>query len=248
MPPRRAQSRSGSTHFREGEVDRLLNIVNELLPRDDNEWQLVTDQYNLNRPREFPEREKDSIRNVKKPTGDQTIPASVRRAKQIQRRIEDRISVETADDGVNHNEIEDDLDDDVSINYEGLDNDESNNNVEDAEATLEEDNGLGESSGNIAGNGPIEPEDPPTIIQQSSTPRQQHPVARSPLTLNQTRSSNGQPLPHRPPRQANTTTQRSGYTEQQLIDMMQMQNSSSTSSSAIRSARSPSPLRLHPTH
>ena len=140
-------------------MDRLLNIVNELLPRGDNEWQLVTDQYNLNRPREFPEREKDSIRNkfkalknVKKPTGDPTIPASVRRAKQIQRRIEDRISVETADDGVNHNEIEDDLDDDVSINYEGLNNDESNNNVEDAEAILEEDNGLGESSGNIASN------------------------------------------------------------------------------------------------
>ena len=132
-------------------MDRLLNIVNELLPRGDIEWQLVTDQFNLNRPREFPEREKDSIRNkfkalknVKKPTGDQTIPASVRRAKQIQRRIEDRISVETADDGVNHNEIEDDLDDDVSINYEGLNNDESNNNVEDTEATLEEDNGLGE--------------------------------------------------------------------------------------------------------
>ena len=70
----------------------------------------------------FPEREKDSIRNKfkalkneKKPTGDPTIPVSVKRAKQIQRRIEDRISVETADDGVNHNEIGDDLDDDVAI-------------------------------------------------------------------------------------------------------------------------------------
>ena len=64
MGPRQQRQRgTGSFHFKEGEVDRLLNIIDERLPRGDNEWQLVADDYNTNRPREFPEREKDYLRN-----------------------------------------------------------------------------------------------------------------------------------------------------------------------------------------
>ena len=132
-PRQQRQSGTGSSHFKEGEVDRLLNIIDERLPRGDNEWQLVADDYNTSRPREFPEREKDSLRNkfktlrnVRKPTGDPTIPAAVRRAKQIQRRIEDRIAVETADDGVNHNEF-DDLDEEPEEDIQN-ENDVQNGN------------------------------------------------------------------------------------------------------------------------
>ena len=54
---------SVKAHFKEGEVDRLINLINERLPTGDNEWQLVADDYNTNRPREFPERERDSLQN-----------------------------------------------------------------------------------------------------------------------------------------------------------------------------------------
>ena len=86
MGPRQRPKGSGSIHFREAEIDRLLNTIDRRLPRGDNEWQIIADDFNSSRPREFPEREKDSLRNkfkalrnVRKPTGDPTIPVVVRR-------------------------------------------------------------------------------------------------------------------------------------------------------------------------
>ena len=59
MGPRQQRQRgTGSSHFKEGELDRLLNLIDEGLRREDNGWQLVADDYSTYRPREFPEREK----------------------------------------------------------------------------------------------------------------------------------------------------------------------------------------------
>ncbi len=68
----------------------LLQIVEEILPRGGNEWLLVSESYNTNRPAHMTARDDESLRNkfksmrnVKKPTGDPSIPEYIRRAKLI---------------------------------------------------------------------------------------------------------------------------------------------------------------------
>jgi hypothetical protein len=94
-------------HWREEEVRLLLDIVEDILPRGGNEWTLCANQYNSKRQPWMAERDDDQIKNkykalknVKKPTGDPTIPPLVLRAKRIQNDIETKICVATLDDGI----------------------------------------------------------------------------------------------------------------------------------------------------
>ena len=61
----------------------------------------------------------------------------MRRAKQIQRRIEDRIAVETADDGVNHNEF-DDLDEEPEEDIQNEDDVQNGNDLDENDPLLAE--------------------------------------------------------------------------------------------------------------
>jgi hypothetical protein len=94
-------------HWSIAELNRLFEIIENVLPRGANEWTIVAERYNSNRPRGFVERDEESmrnkfksLRNVKKPTGDPLCPEEVRRAKRIQREIEAKIGVETLDDNM----------------------------------------------------------------------------------------------------------------------------------------------------
>ena len=83
-------------HWMTDEVTMLLDKVDEIKPRGSNEWEAVARAYNISRlSAEYltgrPERDVDScktkfkaLKNVKKPTGDPTIPPEVKRAKQIE--------------------------------------------------------------------------------------------------------------------------------------------------------------------
>jgi hypothetical protein len=95
-----------STNYREECITRLLRIViethkvKEKLPLGMNDWEAVHVAYTTRRPPKVPERDLESLRrkfkgdqcslgmvNVKKPTGDPTIPPHVRDAKRIQHDI-----------------------------------------------------------------------------------------------------------------------------------------------------------------
>ena len=129
--------------------------------------------------------------------------------------------METADDGVNHNEF-DDLDEEPEEDIQ---------NENDVQNDLDEKDPLLAEIGGYLGptqdinNGPIQPVELPPI-QQRTAPRQPRP----PAPLTSTTSVN---INNRPPRPvASTTTQRSGYSSQQIIDMAQLQNSTSAGSSS----------------
>ena len=108
MPPKRSvRIQERGKHWTEEETTRLLDIVQDLLPLGVNDWMNVCNLYNFNRPVLFPARDLDSLRskfktlrNVRKSTGDPTIPINVKRAKQIQKQLEGKTSVSTLDDQV----------------------------------------------------------------------------------------------------------------------------------------------------
>ena len=94
--------------------------MEKVLPRGANEWERVTNNYNVSRLlgqlRSRPERDQDSckakyktLKNVKKPTGDPHIPSNVKRTKEIQKEIEKKMSTLDLDD----EECEDDEKDEV---------------------------------------------------------------------------------------------------------------------------------------
>jgi hypothetical protein len=96
--------------------------VEKVLPRRGaNEWERVTNNYNVSRLlgqlRSRPERDQDSCKSKyktlknhgKKPTGDPHSPPNVKRAKEIQKEIEKRMSTLDLDD----EECEDDEKDEV---------------------------------------------------------------------------------------------------------------------------------------
>ena len=107
-------------HWMTEEVTILLDKVDEYKPRGTNEWEAVTRAYNISRLsieslNGRPERDVDScktkfkaLKNVRKPTGDPSIPPDVKRAKQIQYQIESRMSAVNFDDNDAQEEDDDD--------------------------------------------------------------------------------------------------------------------------------------------
>ena len=83
------------------ELQALLDIVEEVLPRSPNEWEEVSRRHIEN----YPGRTLDSIRrkfnalaNHKKPTGDPHCPPTVRRAKRIFALIRERMDISDGED------------------------------------------------------------------------------------------------------------------------------------------------------
>ncbi|KAJ2975528.1 hypothetical protein NUW54_g11718 [Trametes sanguinea] len=102
----------GSTNFSTADLDTLLKLVEKHMPYGMNGWKRVCDEYN-----EYalvnirPKRDARALRqkyyrlvNSKKPTGDPDCPDEVRRAKRLEREIEER---------VHYGVINDDADDEV---------------------------------------------------------------------------------------------------------------------------------------
>ena len=80
--------RSKGPTYKKGEVDFLLDLLEDLKPACSDEWDIVTQEYN----KQFPgrERDRDSLRrkfntlhNKKVPTGNPTMPEDVERAKMV---------------------------------------------------------------------------------------------------------------------------------------------------------------------
>jgi hypothetical protein len=115
MPGRKGKSADNKgRHWKDQEVKLLLNIVEETLPRGQQEWLTVVTEYNQRRIAWMAERDEEQIRNkfkalrnTKKPTGDPTCPPNIRRAKQLMHLIERRCSVTTMDDSDSDGEVGD---------------------------------------------------------------------------------------------------------------------------------------------
>ena len=85
----------GAKNYSQAEKDKMLDIVSEVLPLGDLDWQQVAEKHN----RLFPAtaRDADSLKRKftelakkKPPTGDPNCPQDVKRAKQLFRNIEKR--------------------------------------------------------------------------------------------------------------------------------------------------------------
>ena len=110
-------------HWTDPETVVLLGIVETKLPRGIEEWNAVSTEYNISRLQlpalsGRPERDADScktkfksLKNVRKPTGDPSIPPNVKRAKIIQCSIERKMSALNMDDDENE-EVEEEPNDD----------------------------------------------------------------------------------------------------------------------------------------
>ena len=102
MPSKTKRRVGGGKHWKDCDVNLLLDILYEHLPRGGNEWELVVEEFNKKTPAqrdvESCRRKYKSLKNVRKPTGDPDCPDNVKRAKRIQREIETRISASTLDD------------------------------------------------------------------------------------------------------------------------------------------------------
>lgn len=92
-------------HWRNDELELMLTITEKILPRGSNEWERIAEEFNNSRSAGMNERDADAIRNkfkslknMRKPTGAPTIPPSVKKAKAIQKAVEQRMSVITFDD------------------------------------------------------------------------------------------------------------------------------------------------------
>jgi flagellar biosynthesis GTPase FlhF len=133
MPPK-AKGR-GMT-FQNVEVDLLLTLLEDAKPTGQEQWERLTNEFNRRvgtRPREMESlRTKfKSLRNKPKPTGDPDCPEEVRRAKRIQRDIENQMGVEDWDDDGDDNDGDDNDGDDNDGENVGDDNhgdDEGQNN------------------------------------------------------------------------------------------------------------------------
>ena len=84
--------------FTQAELDGLLDIIEDLLPIGPNDWDRLAERHctyypGLGRSRESLKRKFALLYNHKKPTGDPTCPATVRRAKRVWERIKEEMDV-----------------------------------------------------------------------------------------------------------------------------------------------------------
>ena len=101
--PKPAQSRG--KNYSDANLNYLLDIVEENLPCESDEWNEISLQYNAyfggkeSRSGEDLKNKFKALKATKKPTGDPKCPPAVRRAKLIQKAMESRMDVQTLDSG-----------------------------------------------------------------------------------------------------------------------------------------------------
>ncbi|EGZ21322.1 hypothetical protein PHYSODRAFT_489553, partial [Phytophthora sojae] len=96
---------SETTNYSTADVDRLLTLVEKMLPLGRDEWERLAMTYNANRPRGSPERDFESLRrkfkvlhSTRKPAGVQEIPPLIKKAMEVKRAIDDKANVVEMDD------------------------------------------------------------------------------------------------------------------------------------------------------
>ncbi|KAE9339417.1 hypothetical protein PF008_g11582 [Phytophthora fragariae] len=96
---------SGSTNYTAADIDRLLSLIEQALPLGKDEWERLAASFNANRTRGAPERDFESLRrkfkvlySTQKPTGVQTMPPNIKRAKEIKIVIDEKANVIELDD------------------------------------------------------------------------------------------------------------------------------------------------------
>ncbi|OWZ18132.1 hypothetical protein PHMEG_0007836 [Phytophthora megakarya] len=87
------------------DIERLLDLLNTVLPLGKAEWERVAMSFNTNRARGTCERDVESLRRkfknlygTRKPTGTGDMPPLIRKAKEVKQAIEDKASVLEMDD------------------------------------------------------------------------------------------------------------------------------------------------------
>lgn len=88
--------------FTKGEVDHLLEIVEDIIPIGPSSWERVLERHvllypNLDRTKDSLRKKFASLYNNKTPTGDPKCPANVRKAKHIYRLIQDKMELTDGD-------------------------------------------------------------------------------------------------------------------------------------------------------
>ncbi|KUF88791.1 UDP-sugar-dependent glycosyltransferase 52 [Phytophthora nicotianae] len=87
------------------DIDRMLCLVEKVLPLGKDEWERLAASFNASKPRGAPEREFESLRrkfkqlySTRKPTGVATMPPHIQRAKEAKQAIDDKANVVELDD------------------------------------------------------------------------------------------------------------------------------------------------------
>ena len=100
-----SQKKQRGKGFSTTEVESLLESIEEVLPIGQNEWDSVVSKHycfypDMNHDRASLDRKFKSLYNHKKPTGDPTCPPSVRKAKQLERSICEKMDFSECESGV----------------------------------------------------------------------------------------------------------------------------------------------------
>lgn len=111
--------------FTDAEIDSLLDVVEEILPIGPNDWDRVAERHctyypGLGRTRESLKRKFASLYNHKKPTGDPTCPAVVRRAKRVWELIKAEMDISDGEREDDHEEENEDEDNGLNVNVPTL--------------------------------------------------------------------------------------------------------------------------------
>ncbi|KAJ3272366.1 hypothetical protein HDU76_010931 [Blyttiomyces sp. JEL0837] len=89
-----SEPRSRGQNFNGEEIERLLNIIDDVKPVGQAMWEEVARRYNEATPRERPTRNHESLKarfkrmvHHPKPTGDPDCPEEIRRTKRLHRMV-----------------------------------------------------------------------------------------------------------------------------------------------------------------
>jgi hypothetical protein len=127
MPPRKKQG-AGVSHK---EVGSLLDVIEEVLPLGQGEWDTVERQHHsmypdAGRTRDALKQKFAKLHLKKIPTGDQNCPPEVRRAKSIYKEMKKKADFSDGEEGAGQevSDIEQDIHQGDDNNNEGVENDE----------------------------------------------------------------------------------------------------------------------------
>jgi hypothetical protein len=111
-----------SPNYKMAEVNRLLALLEELLPLGKDELERVATAYNTSRSRHWVERDLESLRrkfkslySARKPTGTAERPPHIRKSKEVKRAIDDKANVVEMNDEPGEDQEEDAADDEDSL-------------------------------------------------------------------------------------------------------------------------------------
>jgi len=94
---------SNGLGYTDSELEALLDIIEEVLPRSPNEWEAISRHHIENYPghtQDSIRRKFNSLANHKKPTGNPNCPPAVCRAKHIFALIRDRMDISDGEDDI----------------------------------------------------------------------------------------------------------------------------------------------------